>query len=124
SVDLSSLLTPYGVHIDRGIVFEGAPDDHLRDDPTSLVIRQYRDASPVARGLPPTVFPGAQAVITAEHPAQGIAVAAFAQTSSASYLSRRAERPEFDPSSDLRGPITIAAAVDRSANVAGRVQRT
>jgi len=124
SVDLNPLLAPYGVGIDRGIVFESAPDAHLRGDPTSLVVRQYQGGTPVARGLPPTVFPGAQGVTSAEHLERGIAVAAFAQTSSASYLSRRAERAEFDPNNDVRGPITVAAAVDRSATVAGKAQRT
>ena len=54
-----------------------------------------------------------------------MSAAALAQTSDRSYLERNpSDVSHFDPGQDVRGPITIAAAADRSANLAGTVRRT
>src|SRR5207244_1640778 len=99
TVDLNPVLEPYGLGIDRGIVVERDPDSHLPGDTITPVVHTYRDASPVARRLPPTLFPGVQRVTTASDTGHGLSVAGFARTSPASFLSRQAQ-PAFDPQRD------------------------
>ena len=123
TVDLNPVIQPYGLGIDRGIVVERDPDSHLPGDTITPVVHTYRDASPVARRLPPTVFPGVQRVTTASDNGRGLSVAGFARTSPASFLSRQAQ-PAFDPEHDERGPIVVAASADRSRTEGGRVRRT
>jgi hypothetical protein len=123
TVDVNPLLQPYGLGIDRGIVVERDPDSHLPGDTITPVVHTYRDASPVARRLPPTLFPGVQRVTTSSDAQRGLSVAGFARTSPASFLSRQAQ-PAFDPERDEKGPIVVAAAADRSRNEGGKVTRT
>jgi ABC-type uncharacterized transport system involved in gliding motility auxiliary subunit len=123
TVDVNSMLQPYGLGIDRGIVVERDPDSHLPGDTITPVVHTYRDASPVARRLPPTLFPGVQRVTTSSDAQRGLSVAGFARTSAASFLSRQAQ-PAFDPTRDEKGPIVVAAAADRSRTEGGKVTRT
>lgn len=120
-VDMRSLLAPYGIGIKRGVVFEGDPDSVVNGDESSPIIRRYSSAHPIVRGLPPTYFPGAQEVTVDESvTVPGLTVSRLADTSDVSYLETRPLEPHFDPGVDSGGPITIAAAADRSRVISDR----
>lgn len=114
TVDLEAILGPYGLGIDRGIVFEGDPNHRFPDDPARPIVLEYRTPSPIARRLPPTFFPGVQRVTVEDDPGAGLAVVGVATTTDQSYLEKRPLEPAFDPGEDVRGPIVIAAAADKS----------
>jgi ABC-type uncharacterized transport system involved in gliding motility auxiliary subunit len=124
TVDVEPLIQPFGMRIERGIVLEGDPQLRFPDDPTRPVIPFYRSANPIVNRLPPTFFPGAQAIIATDEKIGGLTFSELAQTSENSYLEREPLNPSFDERSDIRGPITVAAAIDKSANIGGEVLRT
>ena len=114
-VDLAAVLLPYGLGVKRGVVFEGDPDSIVGGDEASPIIRRYSAAHPVVRNLPPTYFPGVQEVTVDDGVrVPGLTVARLADTSEVSYLETAPLEPRFDPGVDSGGPITIAAAADRS----------
>ena len=125
TVDLNPLLRPYGLGIRRGIVLETDPAARFPDDPTRPAVLSYESPNPIVHRLPPTFFPGVEQVTVASGTAGGLSAAALAETSDRSYLERNpADVSHFDPGQDVRGPITIAAAADRSANLGTTVRRT
>lgn len=114
-VDLNPLLEPYGITVHRGIVIETEKDSALPDDPTSPVIRRYATSHPIARRVPPSYFPATQGLEVADdRNAEGLTVTRLADTSDASFLEIRPLTPEFTAGEDRRGPITVAAAADKS----------
>jgi ABC-type uncharacterized transport system involved in gliding motility auxiliary subunit len=124
--DLSALLTPFGLGLKRGVVFEGDSGSIVNGDEASPIVHSYSSAHPVVRGLPPTYFPGVQEVTIDEsvHTA-GLTVSRLADTSKVSYLETEPLAPSFDPAVDSGGPITIAAAADRSRVVSeAKIART
>lgn len=124
TVDLNPLLKPYGLGIVRGIVLEGDPERRFPDDPTRPVVFSYRSPNPIVRRMPPTFFPGVQAVTTGGEDISGLVTSALARTSENSYLEKEPIEPSFAEGTDLPGPITVAAAADLSANIEGKVVRT
>lgn len=110
------LLEPYGLALRRGVVFEGDPGSVVNGDEASPIVRRYSSSHPIVRGLAPTYFPGAQAVVIDDAPGvPGLTVSRLADTSETSYLETEPLTPSFDPGDDLGGPITVAAAADRSS---------
>jgi hypothetical protein len=124
TVDLSALLGPFGMRVERGIVLEGDPQRRFPDDPTRPVIPSYRSANPIVNRLPPSFFPGVQAIVSTGEKISGLTFSELAQTSENSYLEREPLNPRFDEGKDLRGPVAVAAAIDKSANIEGKVRRT
>lgn len=124
SVDLKPLLDPFGLAVERGIVLEGDPRGRFPDDPTRPVVFEYRPGHPITRRMPPTFYPGAQAVVITDPEKSGLVVSPLARTSDDSYLEREPLEPAFNSDRDIPGPITVAAAADLSANVGGEVLRT
>jgi ABC-2 type transport system permease protein len=125
-VDLSGLLSPYGLGLKRGVVFEGDSASVVNGDQASPIVRRYSSAHPIVRGLPPTYFPGVEEVTIDPlvHPS-GLTVSRLADTSQLSYLETNPLAPSFDPTKDTAGPITIAAAADQSRVVSEKeVART
>ena len=117
TVDLNPLVEPMGVHIERGIVFEGSDQARLPRDPLTPVVSTYRSGYPFVQRLAPTFYPGAQAVSVARDPnsvSEGLIVATFAQTSELAYLERQPATPSFSPDEDIAGPVGLGAAADRS----------
>jgi ABC-2 type transport system permease protein len=115
NVDLSAVLTPFGLGLKRGVVFEGDSASIVNGDEASPIVHSYSSAHPVVRGLPPTYFPGVQEVtIDNSLHVPGLIVSRLADTSEVSYLETEPLVPSFDPALDSGGPITIAAAVERS----------
>ncbi|MDQ1438652.1 MAG: gliding motility-associatede transport system auxiliary component [Acidimicrobiaceae bacterium] len=121
TVDLNEVLGPYGLGLDRGIVLEGDDGSRLKDDPITLVLRDYRSASPIVRRLPPAVLPGAQAVSQVD--VDQNATVAVARSSAKSYLERQPGQPSFDPATDRPGPLVVAATVEQPRNEGGRIVR-
>ena len=119
TLDLSPLLEPYGLSVERGLVFEGNDDARLPGDPITPVVTRFRSAIPVVRRLPPVFFSAAQALIVdegAEERVEGLTVAALAETSGDSYLERTdPNEGSFDPAQDRQGPVVLMAAADRSS---------
>jgi ABC-type uncharacterized transport system involved in gliding motility auxiliary subunit len=125
SVDLTPLVQPYGMVIEKGLVFEGDEASRLPGDPLTIAITEYRTASRLVRRLPPTLFSHVQAVVVDEDPATpGLFATAILRTSPVSYLKRDPARVVFEPGVDVQGPITIGGAADLSSNVGGKITRT
>jgi ABC-type uncharacterized transport system involved in gliding motility auxiliary subunit len=124
TVEISAFLGPFGMRIERGIVLEGDPQRRFPDDPTRPVIPSYRSANSIVNRLPPSFFPGVQAVVSTGEKIGGLTFSELAQTSENSFLEREPLIPKFDEGKDLRGPVTVAAAIDKSANIRGNVRRT
>jgi ABC-type uncharacterized transport system involved in gliding motility auxiliary subunit len=114
-VDLEGVLSPFGLGVKRGVVFEGNPDSVVNGDESSPIVHRYSSAHPIVRNLPATYFPGAQEVVVDDDvDVPGLTVSRLADTSDLSYLETKPLEPSFDPGVDSGGPITIAAAADRS----------
>jgi ABC-type uncharacterized transport system involved in gliding motility auxiliary subunit len=115
TVDLSPVLSPYRLSVDRGIAVEPGADAHLPDDPATLIVRRYRSTNPMVRRLPPTLFPAAEAVVIGDLTnAGGLAAEAVVQTGARGFLEKHPEHPGFTSGEDRPGPITLAAVADRS----------
>lgn len=124
-VDVSPVVAPLRLGVRRGIVLEGDPSSARPDDPTAPIVRVYSSSHPVVRRLAPTFFPGLQQVEVGESaPADGLTVSRLADTSPVSYLETEPLTSVFDPASDTAGPITVAAAADRSQLDGDRVRRS
>lgn len=114
-VDVSPIVDDYGLGVRRGIVLEGDPASARPDDPTAPIVRVYSSSHPVVRRLAPTFFPGLQQVTVGESdPDAGLVVSHLADTSPVSYLETEPLTSVFDPATDAPGPITVAAASERS----------
>jgi len=124
TVDLDPLLEPYGIRVVRGIALEGDAGSRLPDDPISVIVREYAAPNPIVRGLGPTFFPAVEALIVESREEEGLSVASLVRTTDSSFLERDPPEFLFDEGRDVPGPITIAAAVDRSSVARGEVTRT
>ncbi len=119
------LLDDVGLGIARGVVFEGDAEAIVAGDEASPIVRRYSSASPVVRRLPPTYFPGVQEVTVDDEPTTpGLTTSRLADTSELSYLETRPLEPSFDPDEDRPGPVTVAAAADRSRIKGSDIRRT
>lgn len=114
TVDLTPLLRRYHVGFVRGIAFDADTNAHLPDDIATLIVRSYRSTNPAVRGLPPTLFPGAGGIVATGGDTGGLTTAALVQAGDTSYLERQPEHVGFTKSEDVRGPITLVMAADRS----------
>ncbi|MBA2608638.1 MAG: Gldg family protein [Actinobacteria bacterium] len=125
-VDLAPVLTPLGLGITRGLVFEGDSEAVVAGDVTSPVVRSYSSGHPVVRRLAPTYFPGVQGidVVDDKQTVSGLTVSRLADTSETSYLETAPASSGFDPTQDRPGPVTVVAAADRSRNTGTRIART
>jgi ABC-type uncharacterized transport system involved in gliding motility auxiliary subunit len=124
SVDLNGVVSDHGIELHKGLVLEGDPDLRLPTDPFTLAAIRYRSTSPVVRRLPPTLFPGAQAMTVDDRDRPGLSASPMVTTSSLAYLETEPTQSRFDPARDRAGPLTVAASADRSANINGRVVRS
>jgi ABC-type uncharacterized transport system involved in gliding motility auxiliary subunit len=124
TVDLNPMLNRYGLGIARGIVLEGDPNARFPNDPTRPVVFHYQSPVPIVSRLPPTFYPGAEAVTTPNVELPGLIVSELARTSTNSYLARHPLSGPFDPAVDIAGPITLVAVADYPGNLGGRVRRT
>lgn len=126
-VDLSAVLEPYGLGIQRGVVFEGDPAAVVAGDATAPIVRTYSSGHPIVRRLAPTYFPGVQGVAVddgAEARVGGLTLSRLADTSGSSYLETAPVEATFDPAVDVPGPVTVAAAADRTRTTGERILRT
>ena len=126
-VDLEPLLAPWGLGLVRGVVFEGDAEAVIGGDVSAPIVRTYSSGHPIVRRLAPTYFPGVQAVLVddeAEERVPGLTVTRLADTSEVSYLETEPLEAQFDPERDLGGPITVAAAADRSRNTGDVIARS
>jgi len=127
AVDLDPLLGQYGLGLDRGIVFEGDAGSVVGGDVTAPVVRTYSSGHPVVRRLPPTYFPAVQGVRVddaAQDEVAGLTISRLADTSPSSYLETAPVEARFDPDADRSGPITVAAAAERTSNDGQQIRRT
>jgi hypothetical protein len=125
TVDVSPVVAGLGLGVRRGIVLEGDPQSSLPDDATSPIVHTYSSANPIVRRLAPTFFPAVEQVVVGENDAaNGLTVNRLADTSRVSYLETEPITSTFDPSTDTPGPITVAAAADRSRQAGGAVHRS
>ena len=126
-VDVLPLLAPYGLRVQRGIVLERDPEGVVAGDATSPVVRTYRSGHPVVRRLAPTYFPAVQGVLVQEEVQDrvpGLTVSRLADTSPQSHLETAPAASDFDPATDVAGPVTVAAAAERTRNDGRQIGRT
>jgi len=126
-VDLDGLLAPVGLGLLRGLVFEGDPEAVVDGDVTAPIVRTYSSGHPIVRRLAPTYFPGVQGIDIDDRAAQrvpGLSVSRLADSSPAAYLETAPVEARFNPQADVPGPITVAAAADRSSNDGREIRRT
>ena len=126
-VDLTAVLEPYGLGLRRGVVFEGDAASVIAGDVTSPIVHTYSSGHPIVRRLAPTYFPAVQAVEVddgAEERVPGLTVSRLADTSATSYLETAPVEAQFDPGLDLGGPVTVAAAAERTRNDGVEIRRT
>ena len=123
-IDWKPILDPYGLRVERGIVIEGDAERRFPDDPTRPIVPFYNSPNPIVNRLPPTFFPGAQAVVPTGAEISGLVTTELAKTSRDSYLERAPAQAKFDEGTDLPGPITLVATADLSGNFEGKVVRT
>ena len=126
-VDVDPIVAQVGLGIDRGIVFEGDDAAVVGGDVTAPVVRTYSASHPIVRRLAPTFLPGVQGVRVDDGAADrvpGLTVSRLADTSPVSYLETGSAATTFDEDEDLPGPITVAAAADRSSNDGEQIRRT
>ena len=107
------------------MVAEGDPGSVTSDDPTAPLVRRYSSASTIVRNLPPTFFVTVGGIeVSDDDPAAvdaGYDPVRLADSSPESLLIADISA---DETTATPGPITIAAASERSANVDGRVRRS
>ena len=119
TIDLSPVLAPYRLSIQRGIAVDPGPDAHMPDDPATLLVRTYSSANPMVRRLPPTQFPAAEGIAVGDvTDAGGLSAVPVIQTSDRGYLETNPDHRGFTPGEDHKGPVTLVAAADLS-HVAG-----
>lgn len=124
-VDVTPIVDLLGLGTRRGIALEGDPEAARPDDPTAPIVRTYSSSHPVVRRLPPTFFPGLQHVATGDpRPDEGLVVSRLADTSALSYLETEPLTSDFDPATDMVGPVTAAAAAERSRVEGDQVRRS
>lgn len=126
---LEPLAQRAGIELLGGVVAEGDPGSVFSDDPTAPLVRRYSSASPIVRNLPPTFFVTVGGIeVSDDDPnddpdgvAAGYDPVRLADSSPESLLIADISA---DETTATPGPITIAAASERSANVDGRVRRS
>lgn len=124
-VDLGPIVAAYGLGFVKGFVLEGDESVRMPGDPFTLAVLRYRSASPVARGLPPTLFPGAESVTVDDDPeTPGLSATPIIRSSDLAYLETEPATSAFDPTRDRPGPVTIGAGADLSGNFGGTIRRS
>ena len=125
SVDLTSLVAPYGMGFVKGFVLEGDTSLRLPGDPFTLAVLRYRSTSPLVRRLPPTLFPAVEGVTVDEKaPISGLAATPILRSSELAYLETEPAAAAFDPSKDKAGPVVLGGAADLSGNFGGTIIRS
>lgn len=120
---LEDRLGAEGIHLLDGVVVERDPAARFEDDPTTIIVRRFSAAHPVVAGVPAVVLVGAGGVDTDDRPPSGLVVSRLADSSPSSYLERDPRRLEPDDA-DVPGPVTVAAASDRSRTDGRTIHRT
>lgn len=121
-IGLDPLLATAGLRVLPGIVAEGDPDSVFSGDPTAPLIRRYSSASPIVRNLPPSFFVTVGGIgVVDDELASGYDPTRLADTSGSSVL---VDDLTDEDASATPGPITVAAASERSGNVDGDIRRS
>lgn len=111
-----------GIELLGGVVAEGDPASVFADDPTAPLVRRYSSASPIVRNLPPTFFVTVGGIEVSDDPLDsGYDPVRLADSSPESLLIADIAA---DETTATPGPVTIAAASERSANVDGQIRRS
>ena len=114
--DLDAILTPWGIAIPPGRPLTLDPDRGVQQDPFGIVVQSFPSTNPIVRNIPSIELTLATGLLTKSDEANGLTVSNLAATSSAGYLD--ADGSVSKSPADIAGPITVAAAADKS-KVAG-----
>ena len=106
---LDPILRDYGVKLDDTMVID--PSHHFAADPSSPAVTDF-NYHQVTRELPLTFFPGVRSLSPAMRVA-GAAVTPVINSSVNSFGETSAERAERDDDTDLPGPLTLMAAINK-----------
>jgi ABC-type uncharacterized transport system involved in gliding motility auxiliary subunit len=124
---LVTFVKRYGIEVGNDVVIETNPLGRLigGDYLMPVVMTYERHAITKELGNVMTMFPVVRSVQVAKELPQGITAQGLATTSTESWAEtdlkalHEGQTPRFDPDSDRRGPISIAAVATISADKAG-----
>jgi len=116
---LEPLVRRLGVVLDDDLIID--EESHFWADVSSPAVTQY-NAHAITTDLPLTFFPGARSLSPTEQRVADTYVRPLINSSRQSYGERDPQRAEFDPKTDLPGPLTIMVAVNKDPNYASASQ--
>lgn len=108
--DLNPVLNQWGISISNAITLD--PERGVQQDPFGIVVQSFPSTNPIVRNIPSIELTLATGLLTQSDEANGLTVSDLAATSSAGYLD--ADGSVSKTAADIAGPITVAAAADKS----------
>jgi ABC-type uncharacterized transport system involved in gliding motility auxiliary subunit len=116
---LEPLVRRLGVVLDDDLIID--EESHFWADVSSPAVTQY-NAHAITRDLPLTFFPGARSLSPTEQRVADTYVRPLINSSRQSYGERDPQRADFDPKTDLPGPLTIMVTINKDPNYASASQ--
>ena len=118
---LEPIVRKYGIVVDNNLVIDEL--SHFWADPSSPAVTDY-NRHQITRGLPLTFFPGVRSLSPTER-IPGTSVVPLINTSKKSFGESNPDRVDFDPGTDMAGPLTVmVTSTLRPERVAGEAAIT
>ena len=116
---LEPVVRRLGVILDDNMIID--EESHFWADVSSPAVTKYNPHQ-ITRGLPLTFFPGARSLSPTEERVADTYVRPLINSSLRSYGESDPRRAEFDPRTDMPGPLTIMVFVNKDPNYASASQ--
>ncbi len=116
---LEPVIRNLGVVLDDTLIID--PQSHFWADVSSPAVTQYNRFA-ITDDLPLTFFPGARSLSPTKQRVADTYVRPLINTSRQSYGVRNPASADFNPASDMKGPLTIMAFVNKDPNYASASQ--
>jgi ABC-type uncharacterized transport system involved in gliding motility auxiliary subunit len=114
SPDLDAITTEWGLRRLPGVAFD--PSRSVAGDPTTLIVNNFPQVSPLSRNVEGAVFVNSGGVTTAGSDAHGLSVAPILATGGGGWLTRDPARRTYDAAQgDRGGPVVLGGAADYSS---------
>ena len=116
---LEPVLAKLGVILDDDMVIDGA--SHFWADVSSPAVTSY-NRHQITTDLPLTFFPGARSLSPTPQKVADTVVRPLINSSRKSFGESDRKRADFDPETDLKGPLTIMVFVNKDPNYVSATQ--
>ncbi len=116
---LEPVLAKLGVILDDDMVIDGA--SHFWADVSSPAVTSY-NRHMITTDLPLTFFPGARSLSPTPQKVADTVVRPLINSSRKSFGESDRKRADFDPETDLKGPLTIMVFVNKDPNYVSATQ--